>query len=118
MLQLKSATVESTQLADCIARQAVSHGRRALLQLAVLTDEIVVCHVLVERGADLRAGFRVPDAGAFVLEAPDDALGEDVALPAAVARHALLDAAPAQVIAETARRELGPLVAVEDPRAA
>ncbi len=93
-------------------------GRRASWQLAVLPHEDVVCHVVLEHGADLRAAFRFPNPGAFVLEDPGDALGEDVVLPAAFASHALLDAAPAQVVPETARRVLRPLVAVEDRRAA
>ncbi len=96
----------------------MSLGRRSSLQLAALTREIVIGHVFRERGADLRAGFQVAQPGAFVLEAPDGSLGEDVVFPAAVTLHALLDAAPAQVDAEDARRVLRLLVAVEDLRTA
>ncbi len=97
------------QLADFFTRQAVSLGRCACLQLAVQPHEIVVGRVLSDPAADLRAGFQVPQLDAFVLEAPDEARGEDVVLPAAAARHALLDAAPAQVVPETARSVLSPL---------
>ncbi len=70
------------------------------------TDEVSVGHV-----------FQFPHPDAFVLDAPDDTLGEDVVLPAAAARHALLDASPAPFVPEDARLVLRPLVAVEDRRA-
>ncbi len=92
----------------------MSLGGRAALQLAVTALEVVEADEVCEVAAGLRAAVPLPQPAAFMFQAPDEALDEDVVLPTAAAGHALLDAAAAQIGPEAARRELRTLVAVED----
>ncbi len=78
------------------------------MQLAKTALEVVEANEVSEVAAGLRAAVPLPQPAAFMFQAPDEALDEDVVLPAAAA----------QLGPEAARRELRTFVAVENGEAA